>query len=31
MQVRLRSRDVGELEDQIAAFAALVIPLVAAS
>jgi probable F420-dependent oxidoreductase len=31
VQVRLRSRDVHELEDQIAAFGALVIPLVAAS
>lgn len=31
VQVRLRSRDVGELEDQIAAFAAFVIPLVAAA
>jgi probable F420-dependent oxidoreductase len=31
MQVRLRSRDVLELEDQIAAFAESVIPLVASS
>jgi probable F420-dependent oxidoreductase len=31
MQVRLRAREVGELEDQIAAFATLVAPLVAAA